>query len=257
MSMPWPPARAISSARRASSWPRTSARSGTVGVATARTVIGRGVRGGSRVRDRHAGHRHERAARPASAHRDRCLGQGGDRDDLDAVDEPSLIDGRRGHDDPADPLPRQRGHHRQDARDRAHLAAQAELADQRDRSTVRTDLLGTEEDAHGHRQIQGRTGLAQLRGCEIDGDPARRKHEPRVADRPADPFAGLLDRGVGQPDDREAGQPGGDVHLDPDEPPVEPMERGGRDDSQHGATLAALAHPALTGRSPAAHLNAR
>ena len=84
-----------------------------------------------------------------------------------------------GHDDPADPPPRQRGHHRQDARDRADLAAEAELADQRDRRAVRTNLLGAEQDADGDRQIQGRTGLAQLGGCEIDGDPARRKRRTR------------------------------------------------------------------------------
>ena len=216
------------------------------------TVTGNSLRGGDWVGDRHPWHRDERSTRPPSAHGDRRLRQGGRADDLDAVHESGLVDRRDGHDDPADPLPCDRGDHRQDARDRADLSAQPELPDQGDGRTVRADLLRAEEDAHRHREVQGRPGLAQLRRREIDRDAAGRKDEPGVADRAADPFAGLLDRRVGEPDDREARQPRGHIHLDPDEPAVEAMERGGRNDSQHGATLPAPAHPALIDRSPAA-----
>ena len=104
-----------------------------------------------------------------------------------------------------------------------------------------------------HRQVERRPGLAQLGRGEVDGDPPRREDEPGVADRPADAFAGLLDRRVGEADDREAGQPGRDVHLDPDEPAVEAVQRGGWDDSQHDATASGARSPALIRGSPAAH----
>ena len=46
--------------------------------------------------------------------------------------------------------------------------------------------------------------------------------EARVAERAADTFAGFLERGIGQPDDRESRQPGRDVDLDPDQPASRP-----------------------------------
>ena len=52
--------------------------------------------------------------------------------------------------------------------------------------------------------------------------------EPGVADRAADALAGLLERGVGQADDREPGQARGDIDLDADDPAVEADERGGQ-----------------------------
>ena len=76
-------------------------------------------------------------------------------------------------------------------------------------------------------------GLAQVRRGEVDRDPPRRVDVPGVAQRAADPLACLLERGVGEPDDREAGQARRDVDLDPDEPAVEAVERRGRDDGQH------------------------
>ena len=71
--------------------------------------------------------------------------------------------------------------------------------------------------------------------------------KPGVAQRAADALAGLLERGVRQADDREARQPGRDVHLDADEPAVEAVERCGRDDGQHDrAALRAGRSPRLT-----------
>ncbi len=66
------------------------------------------------------------------------------------------------------------------------------------------DLLRAEQDADGHRQVERRTGLAQLRGREVDGDAPRREGEAGVADRTADAFARLLHGRVGEADDREA-----------------------------------------------------
>ena len=50
--------------------------------------------------------------------------------------------------------------------------------------------------------------------------------EPGVADRAAHPLASLLERGVREPDDREAGQSRSDIDLDPDDPAVEADEGG-------------------------------
>ena len=140
-----------------------------------------------------------------------------------------------GDDHAADPATRQGGDHRQDARDRPHLAAERQLADQRQPSSGRADLLRAEQDPHRHREVERRAGLALVGRREVDRDPARRMDEAGVAQGAADPFARLLERGVGQPDDREPGQPGRDIDLDPDEPAIEAVERRGWDDGQHAA----------------------
>src|SRR5689334_11530398 len=77
--------------------------------------------------------------------------------------------------------------------------------------------------------------------------------EPGVAQRAADTFARLLQRGVREPDDREPGQTGRDVDLDQDQPAVEAVERGGRDDGQHVPSLRSSAYPAVNRRSTDAY----
>ena len=61
--------------------------------------------------------------------------------------------------------------------------------------------------------------------------------EAAVAQRAADALARFLERGVGQPDDREARQPGRDVDLDPDDATLEAVERRGVHGGQHRLTL--------------------
>ena len=69
----------------------------------------------------------------------------------------------------------------------------------------------------------------------------RRVLEAGVAQRAADPFASLLERRVGKADDREAGQAGSDVDLDPDHAACEADERGGGNGREHaGPYRAAL-----------------
>ena len=149
MSMPWPPARAISSARRASSWPRTSARSGTAGATRPGRVVGRrSPSAGRRPEIVDPRHRHERPPRPPAAHRDRQPPPGWLRRSPPRRRPAGLVDRRAATTTRRTPLPRESGDHRQDARDRPHLAAEAELADQRDRGPVRADLLRAEQDAH-------------------------------------------------------------------------------------------------------------
>ena len=171
------------------------------------------------------------------------------------VDEARLVDRGVGDDDPPRPAagraPRPSAGCPGTGRD---LAAERQLADERAAARSGADLLRPEQDAEGHRQVERGAGLAQVRRGEVDRDAPRREHEAGVADRAADPFAGLLDGRVGQADDREPGQARGDVDLDADEPAIEAVERGGRRRQRACAPpLPAAAHPALIGGSPGDH----
>ena len=83
-----------------------------------------------------------------------------------------------------------------------HLAAERQLADQRDRGRPGPDLLRAEQDPDGDREVERRAGLAQVRRREVDRDPPRRVGEPGVAQRAADALPRLLEGRVGEPDDR-------------------------------------------------------
>ena len=113
------------------------------------------------------------------------------------------------------------------------LAAQGQLADEGDPPRTRPELLRAEQDADRHREIERRARFPQVRRREVDRDPSRRMDESGVAQRAANTLACLLERGVGEADDREPGQPRRDVDLDPDQPAVEAVERRGWDDGQH------------------------
>ena len=127
---------------------------------------------------------------------------------------------------------------------RPDLAAERQLADQRDPAGAAPNLLRAEQDPHRDREIERRAGLAQVGRREVDGDPARRMDEAGVPERAADAFAGLLERGVREADDREPGQSGGDVDLDADHPPVEADERRGGDDREHAPQATERRSPA-------------
>ena len=127
----------------------------------------------------------------------------------------------------------------------AHLAAEPELADQRDAAGTGPHLLRAEQDPERDREVERRTRLAQLRRREVDRDPARRVVVAGVAQRAADALPRLGQRGVRQPDDREARQAGRDVDLDPDDPAGDPVERGGEEGREHTATLGRSAHHAI------------
>jgi hypothetical protein len=115
----------------------------------------------------------------------------------------------------------------------------------------RADLLRAEENADRDRQVERRTLLRQIRGCEVDGDPSRRIFEAGVADRAADSLARLLQGGIGQADDGEAGQPGRHVDFDADDAPLEPGDGGGEDRGEHAAHgTGARSTPDFAGRSP-------
>ena len=136
------------------------------------------------------------------------LAQRRDADDLDAADERAPRPWTSaGTIDPAR-RPAERG-----PRPSAGCPAPARTSPPSESSPIsairprrRGDLLGAEEDPDRDREVERGAGLAQVGRGEVDGDPARRMAEPGVADRAADPLAGLLERGVGEPDDREPGQ---------------------------------------------------
>ena len=103
------------------------------------------------------------------------------------------------------------------------------------RPARRPELLRPQQDADGDREVERRAGLAELRGREVDGDPARRVVEAGVAKRAADAFARLRQRRVGQPDDREARQARRHVDLDADDPSGDAVEGGGEQRRKHDA----------------------
>ena len=180
---------------------------------------------------------HRDAPRSPAAHPLHHVADRLDRCQLDPLDQPRLGRGGGRHHDPPVAPPREGVDHRQDPGHRADLAAERELADHRPADAVGPDLLRAEQDPQRDREIERGARLAQLGRREVDGDAARRVLEAGVAQRAADPFAGLLERRVGKADDREAGQAGSDVDLDADHAAGEADERGGGNGREHARTL--------------------
>src|SRR5689334_12602104 len=147
---------------------------------------------------------------------------------------------------------------REGAADRADLAGQRELADDRaaghrvDRQLGRGGEYGERE-----REVEGGAHLAQVGRREVDRDPLERELEPGVDDRRADALASLADRLVREAHDRERGQAQPDVGLDPDAAGLDPVERE-RDDSSEGHQNAAsrwssrTSSPRASSRTPTA-----
>ena len=88
--------------------------------------------------------------------------------------------------------------------------------------------------------------LRRSAGARLTGDSSRREDQTAVPDRTAVALPGLLERGVSQADDREAGQPRGDIHLDPDHPAVDQVQGCGEDRGQHQRRLGRPSQPAVT-----------
>ncbi len=241
--MPCPPASAISRPRRASSWPRTSDRSGTG------HVIGTGSGGlpstatlAAQLDPRPA---HGDAPGSPAAHPLHHVADRLDRCQLDPLDQPRLGRGGGRHHDPPVAPPREGVDHRQDPGHRADLAAERQLADHRPADAVGPDLLRAEQDPQRDREIERGARLAQLGRREVDGDAAWRVLEAGVAQRAADPFASFLERRVGKADDREPGQSGSDVDLDADHAAGEADERSGGNGREHARTLPGGAYLSL------------
>ncbi len=181
------------------------------------------------------------------------LAQGRDPDDLDPRRETGLRNRIDRDDDPANSPAGEGGGQRQDTRHADDIAAERQLPDHRQAARSGRDLLGPEEDPDRDGKVQRRAGLAQVRRCEVDRDPARRMAESGVPNSASNPLARFLKGGIGQADDREPRQSGRDVDLDPDDPAVETDKGGGQQRGEHTATLSGVAHRPVTDHSSAAH----
>ncbi len=78
------------------------------------------------------------------------------------------------------------------------------------------DLPRGDQDAQCDGQVEAAGFLGQVRRREIDGNASRREFEVAVLDGGADAVACFLDLGVGQADQGEGGQAGGEMDLDRD-----------------------------------------
>ena len=217
-----PPAAASSSARRARSCPRTSARSG----AGAATVAVR--------RERRLGLQLELAAQVGHG-----LGEVPDRDRGDARERRLARGVGRTQETLGAEPPRALGD-REDAADPPQPAVERELADRSGAlERAARELLRRREQRERDRQVETGALLAQLGGREVDRDPAGREAQLGGGDPRADPLARLLAGAVGEADDREAGDAVANVGLDVDPARLEADERMRDRACKHTSTLGA------------------
>ena len=232
-SSPCAPAAATSSARRAPAWPFTSARSGNAGDGTRQLARqpGQLARGDGVV--------------VARQERLDDVAERAGRTDVDAFDPGRLERAlRREHQPAATPALAHGQRERQRAANRAQFSGQRQFAGEfatRQPGNVQQALRG--EHAQSDGQIEAAGFLGQVGGRQVDrdllvvgeGEPALRERRPHA-------LAGLLDLGVGQADEREAGQAVGEVDFDLHFGRVQSDERAAVDDGQrHGGVFQGLA----------------
>ena len=213
----WPPAAAISSARRASAWPRTSARSG------ARPA--RGARRGRRRRPARAPPRRgaDRAARRASA------------PPITSSPSTSAASGAfaagRAAAEPAARAPSAIA----SAPRTGLISPQSDSSPQTAQlsSASRQHLPARREHRHGDRQVEARARLAHARRREVDGHPLLRELEPGVRSAARTRSRDSRTARSGRPDDRERRQPPAHVHLDRHLAAVDALEGECRDPCEH------------------------
>jgi len=110
----------------------------------------------------------------------------------------------------------QRQAHGQCAANRPDFAAERQLAGK----FVTRELAGVNLTAGGQnsecdRQIEAAGILGQVGRCQVDGDSfVAGKFQSAVLDRGSDAFSRFLDLGLGQANQREAGQAVGQMHFD-------------------------------------------
>ena len=176
------PAAASSSARRARSWPRTSARSGVAGEAgrSPRQRGDRARRGGTRRRRRGGAPGPLDSGEGCLGRRLRCT-----QDPL----EPRFLRPLGGH---------------QHAADRPDAAVQRELADGGMRRALRRHLTRRREHGQRDRESKPDPSFRSAAGARLTVIRCR-GHSSAAEPRPPDPVLRLLTGTVGQADDGEAG----------------------------------------------------
>ena len=129
--------------------------------------------------------------------------------------------------------PRRRGN-RQHAARGLDAAIERQLAEQQDaRDVAPRDVAGGGEDPEGNRQIEGRTGLADVGRREVHRHAVGRKLEPRVADRAAHAIATLPDARIRQADHLKRRQAKRDVDFDLHEARFDPKDGGRAHGGKH------------------------
>ena len=211
-----PPAAAISSARFACSWPRTSARSG---ARPRRCASAPRARAAARAPPRNCA---QHAARdPRRAHVERSASAASAAFSRGAT---SACSRRRARASASASAPRT-------GRRRPSSASSPISADAATRSARSAPAAASIADRD--RQVEPGAGLAQLGGREVHGDASIGKLLARRGDRRPHARRALAHRGLRQPDDVDARQLRADPHLDLDRHAVHADERCGPD-SRHG-----------------------
>jgi hypothetical protein len=119
---------------------------------------------------------------------------------------------------------------RQHTRDRVQRTVEVQLPKRR----VALHLIARQhvhrrEHGERDRQVVVAALLQQVGGREIDEQAARRQGQAHRRERRAHPLPRLPHRLVGQADDEEGGQPGGDLHLHLDRHRLDAREGEGSD----------------------------
>ena len=156
-------------------------------------------------------------------------------DDINAGDDARLLDILHRNNDRSQPHAPHLHHHRQDAMGRAHLAGERQLADEAVFVEMAVpDLSRRAQQSHGDRQVVDRALLPDVRRREIDRDVVLLlKRQSLALERLRNPVLRLLDRRVGQADDRELRSADLRVHLDLHHPRVNPVDRSAITLCQH------------------------
>ena len=219
-----PPAAAISSARLASSWPRTSARSGGSARGAATRRAGR-----------------DRLGRPAAVQQ---LGEPrrGRRRAITSSPSTSAASAAFAAGTTSRAVARPRGRRARSRARRAPAAARRssdsspQTAQSLERARAGTWPLAASTPTAIARSKLG-PALRSGAGARFDGQPLQRELEPGVEERRPHALARLAHGAVGQPDDRERGSPLADVDLDRDLAAVDPLEGECGDAGEHAGTL--------------------
>jgi hypothetical protein len=139
------------------------------------------------------------------------------------------------HDEPAAARVAQRHRHRESTAHRPQAPVQGELSDQRE-AIQGCRLHRARCGQHGHRdgEVEPGPALAELGGCQIDGDASIRELLAERGDGGAHACRALPHRGFGQTHDVDARQLRADAHLHLDRNPVDAVQRRTQDSRGHG-----------------------
>ena len=215
----WPPAAAISSARFACAWPRTSPRSTSSGGATARSCPGSPrvlAIGCSSLRN-------------AAASASEVTGYTARASSTDASEV--LPAARR---QPVETRVARPERHREHPAHRMDRPVEGQLPHHEEaRQPLGLDRARRRQEPERDRQVEADALLPHVRRREVDGHPLEREREAGVPDRRADALPALAHRGIRQAHRRERGQPLAHVDLDADQRRVDTREAGGEDPREH------------------------